>query len=100
MSIKTRKFADDGWGIWIDGDDRSTVYLNEWINPKGKSYVDIGVRIYGAKKANDLNIYVPFEITEHEIADYPRNCRTTIFCADCLIPTVLLMLRKMSIHQS
>ena len=69
MSIKTRKFADDGWGIWIDGDDRSTVYLNEWINPKDKSYVDIGVRIYGAKKANDLNIYVPFEITEHEIAD-------------------------------
>lgn len=69
MSIKTRKFADDGWGIWINGDDRSTVYLNEWINPKGKSYVDIGVRIYGAKKANDLNIYVPFEITEHEIAD-------------------------------
>ncbi len=69
MSIKTRKFADDGRGIWIDGDDRSTVYLNEWINPKDKSYVDIGVRIYGAKKANDLNIYVPFEITEHEIAD-------------------------------
>lgn len=69
MSIRTRKFADDGWGIWIDGDDRSTVYLNEWINPKDKSYVDIGVRIYGTKKANDLNIYVPFEITEHEIAD-------------------------------
>ena len=69
LSIKTKKFADDGWGIWIGGDDRSTVYLNEWINPKGKSYVDIGVRIYGAKKANDLNIYVPFEITEHEIAD-------------------------------
>lgn len=44
MSIKTRKFADDGWEIWIDGDDRSTVYLNEWINPKGKSYVDNGGR--------------------------------------------------------
>lgn len=42
MSIKTRKFADDGWEIWIDGDDRSTVYLNEWINPKDKSYVDNG----------------------------------------------------------
>ncbi|MDY5231676.1 MAG: hypothetical protein SPH44_11280, partial [Eubacteriales bacterium] len=69
MSIKTRKFADDGWGIWIDGDDRSTIYLNEWINPKGKSYVDIGVRIYGAKEANELNIYVPFEITENEITD-------------------------------
>ena len=69
LSIKTRKFADDGWGIWIDGDDRSTVYLNEWINPKGKSYVDIGVRIYGAKKANELNIYVPFGITADEITD-------------------------------
>ena len=69
MSIRTKRFADDGWGIWIDGDDRSTVYLNEWINPKGKSYVDIAIRIYGAKEANDLNIYVPFEITEHEIAD-------------------------------
>lgn len=69
MSIKTRKFADDGWGIWIDGDDRSTVYLNEWINPKGKSYVDIGIRIYGAKKANELNIYVPFGIIADEITD-------------------------------
>ena len=69
MGIKTKKFADDGWGIWIDGDDRSTVYLNEWINPKGKSYVDISVRIYGAKKANELNIYVPFRIDENEITD-------------------------------
>ncbi len=69
MGTKTRRFADDGWGIWIDGDDRSTVYLNEWINPKGKSYVDIGVRIYGAKEANELNIYVPFKITENEITD-------------------------------
>ena len=69
MSIKARRFADDGWAIWIDGDDRSTVYLNEWINPKVKSYVDIGIRIYGAKEANELNIYVPFEITENEITD-------------------------------
>lgn len=69
MGMKSRRFADDGWGIWIDGDDRSTIYLNEWINPKGKSYVDIGVRIYGAKEANELNIYVPFEITENEITD-------------------------------
>ena len=69
MGMKSRRFADDGWGIWINGDDRSTVYLNEWINPKGKSYVDIGVRIYGAKKANELNIYVPFGITADEITD-------------------------------
>ena len=69
MGMKSRRFADDGWGIWIDGDDRSTINLNEWINPKGNSYVDIGVRIYGAKEANEINIYVPFEITENEITD-------------------------------
>lgn len=69
MGIKTKRFADDGWGIWIDGDDRSTVYLNEWVNPRGKNYVDVGVRIYGAKEANELNIYVPFEISESDITD-------------------------------
>lgn len=69
MGTKTRRFADDGWAIWIDGDDRSTVYLNEWINPKGKSYVDIGIRIYGAKSAKDMNIYVPFKISESDIID-------------------------------
>ena len=36
MGKRTRRFADDGWAIWIDGDDRSTIYLNEWLNPKGK----------------------------------------------------------------
>jgi hypothetical protein len=51
LGSKKRRFADDGWALWIDGDDRSTIYLNEWINPKGKSYVDISVRVYGAKEA-------------------------------------------------
>ncbi|MGM9683062.1 MAG: hypothetical protein ACI3XQ_05640 [Eubacteriales bacterium] len=69
MGKKTRRFADDGWAIWIDGDDRSTVYMNEWLNPKGKSWVDVGVRIYGAKGANELNIYVPFRINDYEIKD-------------------------------
>ena len=36
MPKKQRKFADDGWAVWIDGDDTSTVYINDWINPKGK----------------------------------------------------------------
>ena len=39
MSKKQKKFADDGWAVWIDGDDTSTVYINDWLNPKGKSYV-------------------------------------------------------------
>lgn len=45
MSKKKRKFADDGWAVWIDGEDTSTIHINDWINPKGKSYVDIAIHI-------------------------------------------------------
>ena len=69
MGSKKRRFADDGWALWIDGDDRSTIYLNEWINPKGRNYVDISVRVYGAKEAKEVNFFVPFEIEKNEIAD-------------------------------
>ena len=69
MGNKKRRFADDGWALWIDGDDRSTIYLNEWINPKGRSYVDISVRVYGAKEAKTVNFFVPFVIEENEITD-------------------------------
>ena len=69
MGNKKRRFADDGWALWIDGDDRSTMYLNEWINPKGKSYVDVSVRIYGAKNAKNVNFFVPFAVEWSEIND-------------------------------
>ena len=69
MAIKKRRFADDGWALWIDGDDRSTIYLNEWINPKGRSYVDVSVRVYGAKATKSVNFFVPFETEESEIKD-------------------------------
>ena len=69
MGSKRRKYADDGWALWIDGDDRSTIYLNEWINPKGKNFVDISVRVYGAKDTKAVNIFVPFEIEINEIFD-------------------------------
>ena len=69
MGSKKRKFADDGWALWIDGDDRCTIYLNEWINPKGRSYVDISVRVYGAKETKAVNFFVPFEVERSEITD-------------------------------
>lgn len=69
MGNKKRKFADDGWALWIEGDDRSTIYLNEWINPKGKSFVDVSVRIYGAKSTKNVNFFVPFSIENGEITD-------------------------------
>jgi hypothetical protein len=60
MSKKQRKFADDGWAVWVDGDDTSTVYINDWLNPKAKSYVDIAVRIRGVKVSRGLCVYIPF----------------------------------------
>ena len=69
MQKKQRKFADDGWAIWVDGDDVSTVYLNDWLNPKGKSYVDLAVRIRGVMVSKSLNIYVPFAVDKEEIED-------------------------------
>ena len=69
MPKKHRKFADDGWAVWIDGEDTSTVYINDWLNPKGKSYVDIAVRIRGVKSSNSLNVYVPFKVSYDEIED-------------------------------
>ena len=69
MSKKQKKFADDGWAIWVDGDDTSTVYINNWLNPKGKSYVDLAIRVRGVKTSKMLHTYVPFAISKDEIED-------------------------------
>ena len=69
MAKKQRKFADDGWAIWIDGEDTSNVYLNDWLNPKGKSYVDVAIHIHGVKGSKGLHVYVPFIISKEEIED-------------------------------
>ena len=69
MANKRRKFADDGWAVWVDGENVSTVYINDWINPKGKSYVDLAVRVRGAKAGKLLRVYVPFSVSGSEIED-------------------------------
>lgn len=69
MASKIKRFADDGWAVWINGDDNSTVYINDWLNPMGKSYVDFAVRIRGVKSSKALNVYVPFAVTYDEIID-------------------------------
>ena len=90
MSKKQRKFADDGWAVWIDGDDTSTVYINDWLNPKGKSYVDIAVRIRGVKASRSLNVYVPFNVSCDEIEDVSLLFKDTkilqaTFSAACIV---------------
>ena len=90
MPKKQRKFADDGWAIWIDGDDTSTVYINDWLNPKGKSYVDLAIRIRGIKASKHLCVYVPFEVGADEIEDVSllysdKKILQAIFSASCII---------------
>ena len=69
MPKKQKKCADDGWAIWVDGDDTSTVYINDWLNPKGKSYVDLAIRVRGIKVSKSLHVYVPFAVSTDEIED-------------------------------
>ena len=90
MSKKNKFFADDGWAMWVDGDDVSTVYLNDWLNPKGKSYVDVAVHIRGVNETTALNMYFPFSVNKNEIDDVSlkfddENLSRAIFSSMCVI---------------
>ena len=90
MPKKQKKFADDGWAIWIDGDDTSTVYINDWINPKNKSYVDLAIRIRGVKASRFLHVFVPFAVSSEEIEDVSLLFNDTkilqaTFSAACIV---------------
>ena len=90
MSKKNKLFADDGWAIWVDGDDISTIYLNNWLNPKGKSYMDVAIHIRGIKDTVSMSMYLPFPVDKNEIEDislkfYDRNLSRAIFSSMCLI---------------
>lgn len=90
MSIKGKKFADDGWAMWVDGDDTSTIYFHDWMKPKGKSFVDISVKIVGIKQTKSLNLYVPFYVVQEEIEDISLGFRNeaiarATFSSGCII---------------
>ena len=90
MPQKHKKFADDGWAIWIDGEDTSTIHINDWLNPKGKSYIDIAIHIRGIKSSKALNVYVPFPVSIEEIEDVSLSFENTkilqaIFSAACIV---------------
>ena len=90
MSKKNKFFADDGWAFWIDGDDTSTIYLNNWLNPKGKSYVDVAIHIRGIKETKSLNMYFPFAVEKSEVDDVSlhfndENLSRAIFSSMCVV---------------
>ena len=90
MSPKKRTFADDGWAVWLDGDDTTTVYINDWLNPKGKSYVDLALRIRRIRLSKGLRVYVPFALSADEIEDVSLQFHDTkilqaTFSAACIV---------------
>ena len=90
MAKKQRKFVDDGWAIWSDGDDIFTIYLQDWLNPKGKSYVDLAIRIRNVKASTRMRVYIPFAITRNEIEDVSLLFNDTkilqaVFGSACII---------------
>ena len=90
MPKKHRKFADDGWAVWIDGEDTSTIHINDWLNPKGKSFVDMAIHIRGIKSSKSLNVYVPFSVSKEEVEDISlsfSNMRIlqAIFSSACIV---------------
>ena len=90
MSKKNKFFADDGWAMWVDGEDVSTIYLNNWLNPKGKSYTDVAIHIRGVNESSVLNMYFPFAVDKNEIEDvslkfYDENLSRAIFSSMCVI---------------
>ena len=90
MPKKQKRFADDGWAVWIDGDDTSTIYINNWLNPKGRSYVDLAIRIRGVRISTFLYVYVPFAVSKNEIDDVSLRFNDTkilqaTFSAACIV---------------
>ena len=90
MAKKQRKFVDDGWAIWTDGDDVCTIYLHDWLNPKGKSYVDLAIRIRQVKASTRLRVYIPFNVTKEEIDDVSLRFHDTkilqaVFGSACIV---------------
>ena len=90
MAKKQRKFVDDGWAIWTDGDDICTIYLQDWLNPKGKSYVDLAIRVRNVKANTRMRVYVPFEVSREEINDVSLLFNNTkilqaVFGSACIV---------------
>lgn len=90
MPKKIKKFADDGWAIWIDGEDTSTVYLNYWVNPRGNSYVDFSVKIKSIKGTKNLNVYIPFFVRPSELEDISlkfndERIARAVFSSGCIV---------------
>ena len=90
MAKRQRKFVDDGWAVWTDGEDTCNIYLHDWLNPKGKSFVDLAIRIHGVKLNKRMRVYVPFAVSREEIDDvsllfHDTKILQAVFGSACIV---------------
>jgi hypothetical protein len=90
MAKKQRKFVDDGWAIWTDGDDICTIYLHDWLSPRGSSYIDLAIHVHNVKASTRMRVYIPFAISSEEIDDVSLLFNDTkilqaVFGAACIV---------------
>ena len=90
MAKKQRKFVDDGWAIWTDGDDVCTIYLHDWLSPRGSSYIDLAIHVHNVKASTRMRVYIPFAISSEEIDDVSLLFNDTkilqaVFGAACIV---------------
>lgn len=93
MGRITQQFATDGFAIWMKGNQSNynfDIHINEWIQPKDKTYIDIGIRLYDSKQLKECFIYVPYNFSTDELIDLSlklanENIARGIFNANCLI---------------
>ncbi len=90
LTLQQHSFADDGWALWLDGDDTSTLYLNDWLDPRGRSYVDVAIHARSIRVTRSLNLYIPFPVSQDELVDISPLLRDekvlyATFNAACII---------------
>lgn len=87
---KKKDFIDDGWAVWITGENNSILYINQWVDPRGDSFVDMNICIRNVKQCHELNIYIPFAVEKEDIEDISHLLRDqkafrAIFGARCVL---------------
>lgn len=89
------QFSTDGFAIWLTGNNNEhdfDVHINEWIIPKDKNYIDIGIRLYDITQINSCSIFIPYLVSNNDITDLGYTLSNEkiargIFNANCSIKT-------------
>lgn len=88
-----RQFANDGFAVWLSGDNdkcKSDIHINEWIIKNDTCYIDFGIRVYDAHNVSQVNLYIPYGLKRYDAKDLSNyllkeDIAKGIFNAPCII---------------